>query len=93
MKRKPSKGKIHHSLLYTSGYINKAFNELANTDNNSLIVYIFFGGEAPVLEEDLDLAAALGGSMSKKKKMTKKATCSMFISVTPRLVDFSYKNK
>lgn len=63
--------------------MNKAFNELANTDNNSLIVHIFFGGEAPVLEEDLDFAAALGGSMSKKKKTTKKATCSMFTSVTP----------
>ncbi|XP_056915480.1 helicase-like transcription factor isoform X2 [Takifugu flavidus] len=33
--------------------------------------------KAPVLEEDLDFAAALGGSMSKKKKTTKKATCSV----------------
>lgn len=52
----------------------------------NMFIDLFFGAEGPVLEEDLDFAAALGGVISgtdsKKKKIAKKATSSTFISVT-----------
>lgn len=58
---------------------------------------IVFGAEAPVLEEDLDFAAALGGSVSgtdsKKKKTAKNSMSSMFISATHWHVDSCHSNK
>lgn len=59
-----------------------------------MYIGLIFGAEGPVLEEDLDFAAALGcvmsGTNSKKKKTAKKATSSTFISVTHWLVDLCH---